>query len=236
MLRGDEVGVLFAAGLLDRPRRPGRTPLVATTVVSSQLLAKMAAAAGAEFRETLTGFKWLCRPALEDPTLDQLLAYEEALGYALGGLRDKDGLSAAVVMADLLCRWRAQGTGPLDVLDELACRHGAHVQDNISIRVDGSGWLDRITAIAESVADDPPDAVGGIAVARTDRPAGDVIRLFLANGDRVVVRPSGTEPKLKVYAEAVEPVRPAEDPPAARARARARLEVLHADLAPRLRA
>jgi len=235
MLSGDDVGALFAVGLLDRHPPAAGAPLLVTTVVSSQLLAEIAGAVGATFRETLTGFKWLCRPALEDPSLDQVLAYEEALGYAVGGLRDKDGLSAAVVMADLLSTWSAEGTAPRDVLDDLARRHGAHVQDNRSTRVSGPGWVERIAAIAASVTEAPPSALGGVDVGRTDRPAADVLRWFLDNGDRVVIRPSGTEPKLKVYAEAVEPVRADEPPDAARSRARARLELIHAELSPRLR-
>ena len=238
LLGGDDVGVLFAAGLLERAPAPARrahaietTPLLVTTVVSSQLLAKMAAHAGVAFRETLTGFKWLCRPALADPALEQLLAYEEALGYAIGHLRDKDGLSAAVVMADLMADWKQAGTSALEVLDGLARIHGAHVQHNVSIRVTGPGWLEEITALAASVADAPPTALAGVAVQRTDRPADDVIRLFLANGDRVVIRPSGTEPKLKIYAEAVEAVRGAEAPAAARQRAGERLELIHRELA-----
>lgn len=233
MLTGDELGALFAAGLME-DRTSGRTPLLVTTVVSSQLLAAIAADAGAVFHETLTGFKWLCRPGFAHPELDQVLAYEESIGYAVGGLCDKDGISAAVVMADLVHRWRSRGVSPQDVLDDLARRHGAHVTDNFSLRISGPGWSTRLAAAAASVVAEPPHELAGVAVARIDQPAEDVIRLFLANGDRVVIRPSGTEPKLKCYCEAVEPVADGEDPDAARTRARARTAVFRAELVARL--
>ena len=233
MLTGDELGALFAAGLMAH-RSSDRTPLLVTTVVSSQLLAAIAADAGAVFEETLTGFKWLCRPGFAHPELDQVLAYEESIGYAVGGLCDKDGISAAVVMADLVRRWRAHGVSPQDVLDDLARRHGAHVTNNFSIRVSGPGWSTRLAAAAASVVADPPTELAGVAVARLDQPADDVIRLFLANGDRVVIRPSGTEPKLKCYCEAVEPVAASETPDAARSRARSRTSSFHDELVARL--
>ncbi|MEI2650779.1 MAG: hypothetical protein V9G12_01130 [Microthrixaceae bacterium] len=205
-----------------------------TTVVSSQLLAAIAAHTGAEFHETLTGFKWLCRPGFAHPELDQVLAYEESIGYAVGGLCDKDGISAAVVMADLVRWWRAQGLTPQVVLDDLARRHGAHVTDNFSLRISGPGWSAWLAVAVASVVADPPTALAGIAVSRIDQPADDVIRLFLANGDRVVIRPSGTEPKLKCYCEAVEPVAPDEAPAAARDRARTRSAAFRSEVEARL--
>lgn len=242
MLTGDELGALFAVGLIEArsrriaadPSAPTKPPLLVTTVVSSQLLAAIAADADAHFDETLTGFKWLCRPGFAHPEYEQVLAYEESIGYAVGGLCDKDGISAAVVMADLVRGWRDAGRTPQDVLDDLARRHGAHVTDNFSIRVSGPGWATRLAAAAESVVDDPPDAIGGVAVTRMDRPAHDVIRLFLTNGDRVVIRPSGTEPKLKVYCEAVEPVADGETPDDARARARGRTATFRTEITARL--
>ncbi|MFN8052352.1 MAG: phospho-sugar mutase [Acidimicrobiales bacterium] len=238
MLSGDELGALLAAGLMaDRaanPRADGRRPLLVTTVVSSQLLARIAADTGADFHETLTGFKWLCRPAFADPSLDQVLAYEESIGYAVGGLCDKDGISAAVVTADMLARWNAAGIQPQQVLDDLARAHGAHVQGNFSIRVGGPGWAERLAATAADVVAAPPTAVAGSPVERMDQPADDVIRLFLANGDRVVIRPSGTEPKLKCYCEAVEPVADGEAPADARRRAAERLTTMHDELTARL--
>lgn len=229
MLTGDELGWLFAAGLIEfgDPTVPS---LLATTVVSSQLLSRIAEAHGIAFFETLTGFKWVSRPGIASPDLVQMLAYEEALGYALGGARDKDGISAAVVMADLLTMWKRQGTGPEDVLDRLAVAHGAHVQHNFSVRFDGDDWMQRLVQVAERVVEAPPRSLGGVAVQVVEQPAADVIRLSLANADRVVVRPSGTEPKMKCYCEAVEPVAPGESPDAARARAAARLADIVTDL------
>lgn len=223
LLTGDELGALFAAGLLERRGDgDGRTPLLVTTVVSSQFLAAMAASVGATFVETLTGFKWLCRPGMEHPELDQVLAYEESIGYSVGGLRDKDGISAATVLCDLVTAWKARGRSPQRVLDELAVAHGAHVTNNFSIRVGGVGWADRLTAGVAAFVATPPTHLSGVEVARLDRPAEDVIRLFLANGDRAVIRPSGTEPKLKCYIEAVEPAASLREVTAARAAARAR--------------
>jgi len=233
MLTGDELGAVFAVGLMGRRTSP-KPPLLVTTVVSSQLLAAIAADAGARFEETLTGFKWLCRPGFAHPELEQVLAYEESIGYAVGGLHDKDGISASVVMADLVHRWTQQGVSPQDVLDDLARRHGAHVTDNFSLRLSGPGWSARLAAAAASVVDDPPASLAGVAVVRMDQPADDVIRLFLANGDRVVIRPSGTEPKLKCYCEAVEPVADGEAPEAARVRARARTAQFRSELTERL--
>lgn len=234
MLSGDELGAVVAAGLLERRGGTGEGGLLVTTVVSSQLLARMAAASGAEFAETLTGFKWLCRPAFEHPELEQILAYEESIGYAVGGLCDKDGISAAVVVADLIASWTASGVTVQDVLDDLARAHGAHVQRNFSLRLSGPGWEARLAAIAAGVVAAPPASVAGVAVARLDQPAEDVIRLFLENGDRVVIRPSGTEPKLKVYCEAVEPVGADEPAADARSRAAARLTAMASDLTPLL--
>lgn len=237
MLTGDELGALMSVGLLERrdaAPSTGRGALLVTTVVSSQLLAAIAADAGAAFFETLTGFKWLCRPGFEHPELDQVLAYEESIGYAVGGLCDKDGISAAVVFCDLVQRWKADGRSPQSVLDDLARRHGAHVTDNFSIRVSGVGWAERLAGIAAAVVADPPTELAGVPVDRLDQPANDVIRLFLANGDRVVIRPSGTEPKLKCYCEAVEPVGAEESAEAARTRAQVRLTALRAELVERL--
>lgn len=235
VLSGDELGALLAWRLLATPTSPpaedggARPRLLATTVVSSRLVSRLAAAAGAEFRETLTGFKWLCRPALEHPEWEQVLIYEEALGYAIGAeARDKDGIVAALVAADLVAELSLQGRRVPDVLDELAETHGAHVARNGSVRLTGPGWQDRLAALVDDLVARPPETLGGLAVTGSDRPAHDVLRLWLEDDTRVVVRPSGTEPKLKYYCEAIEPVRG--DVAAARAAARARLDRVVADL------
>ncbi|MEZ5380274.1 MAG: phospho-sugar mutase [Microthrixaceae bacterium] len=205
-LTGNEVGALLAWWALQRSQgMPDR--LLVTTMVSSQLLEKMAATAGVHYAETLTGFKWLCRPAMAHPHWFQLLAYEEALGYAVGPTtRDKDGLLAALAFCDLCTRLMRQGADPLAVLDRLALTHGVHTTSQVSVRFDPGGWPQRSEALVERLEHDPPAALGGRRVEAVDRPTPELVRLFLVGGDRVSFRPSGTEPKFKAYLEVVEPV------------------------------
>lgn len=216
-LSGDQVGALLASHLLERSA--GGDRLITTTVVSSQLVPAMCDAAGVHHVETLTGFKWLCRPALAHPQLRQLMAYEEALGYAVGAdARDKDGITAALVVLDAVAAWRHEGRSAWDVLDELARRHGAHVTCNGAVQVSSD---DALRALQGTGPDAAPRQLGGRAVVRGDRPDHDVWRWWLDDGTRVVVRPSGTEPKVKYYLEAIEAVD--DDPTVARTAARARL-------------
>jgi phosphomannomutase len=190
MLTGDETGVLLGDHLL---RSGGYTdPLVATTVVSSSMLRAVAAAYGARYAETLTGFKWIVRGG---PGL--VYGYEEALGYCVDpdAVRDKDGIAAAVVACDLAASLKAAGATLPDRLDALAREHGVHATAGISVRMaptERDGAVERLRAA-------PP---AGWTV---DRPAPDVLVLRRA-GERLVVRPSGTEPKLKAYLEVVEAV------------------------------
>ena len=232
-LTGDDVGALLGEWLLAEvtsgPRR-----LVVCSVVSGSLLARIAEAHGAVFAQTLTGFKWLSRPAMEDPSLVQVLAYEEAIGYAVGAdVRDKDGLSAAVAVASMAAAARAEGATLADRLDDLHRRHGAHVTDNFSLRDESPYGAARRSALVGRLIAAPPARLGDAAVTAVDAPAADVLRIRLDGGSRVVVRPSGTEPKLKCYCEAVEPV-PDGDVAAARARARVRLAGIRAALTPLL--
>ena len=231
-LTGDEVGALLAEHLLGRPdplRRHDR--FVATTVVSSRLVQRVAAAHHARVVETLTGFKWLSRPGLEHPTWTQVLLYEEALGYAVGAdARDKDGITAALVAADLVALLAPDGRTLPDVLDDLARRHGAHVTRNGSLRVSGPGHEARLAGLVDRLLASPPTRLGGRPVVRTDRPAPDVLRLWDDLDTRVAVRPSGTEPKLKHYCEAVVEVPDGADPDEARAEAARRLDAVVADL------
>ncbi len=228
-LTGDETGALLGEWLLaEVTSGPGR--LTVTSVVSSSLLGRIAAAHGAEHRETLTGFKWLSRPAMEDPALTQVLAYEEAIGYAIGPeVRDKDGLSAAVAVAAMASWFATGGRALTDGLDDLHRRHGAHVTDNFSLRDEAPGGAGRRAALVARLSAAPPAAVGGLAVRAARSLAADVLRLDLEGGVRVVVRPSGTEPKLKCYCEAVEPVAGG-DLGGARARAGARLAAVRTGL------
>jgi phosphomannomutase len=229
MLRGDEVGVLLADHLL----RQGVQGTYATTIVSSSLLAKLAAAHGQPSAEVLTGFKWIGRvPGLA-------YGYEEALGYAVAPhiAADKDGISALVRVCELAAMLKAQGRTLLDRLDELAREHGLHATDQLSVRVSD---LSLIAGAMARLRRTPPTLLGGLAVERVDDlmlaaanlPATDGLRFHLAHGARVVVRPSGTEPKLKCYLEVV--VEVADSAQQARAAAAERLAAVRADLAPAL--
>lgn len=193
MLRGDETGVLLGSHVLSTVDKPD--PLVASTIVSSSLLSHVAAAHGARHVETLTGFKWLMRAG------DGLVfAYEEALGVSVDPdhVRDKDGISAAVVACDMAATLKASGRTLLDVLDDLATAHGVHLTDQVSLRFDDVSAMPRLVA---GLRADPPAELCGVPVTQ-DGPAPDILRLR-GEGLRVVVRPSGTEPKVKAYLEVV---------------------------------
>ncbi len=211
MLTGDELGALLGEHLLATGRYPD--PLVASTVVSSGLLAGIAAAHGARHAETLTGFKWIARAG---PGL--VYGYEEAIGYCVDpdAVRDKDGIAAAVLAADLAATRAAAGDSLLGALDELALRHGVHLTGAVSLRMGAP----QIAAALERVA-----RAGG----PVERPAPDVL-VRRGPGTRVAVRPSGTEPKLKAYLEVVEPVAGPRSLPAARERAADRLAELSAEV------
>ncbi|GAA5148189.1 phospho-sugar mutase [Nocardioides marinquilinus] len=211
MLRGDEVGALLAHQLLTS----GREGTYATSVVSSTLLSKMAAAAGQPYAETLTGFKWISRAE------GLAFGYEEALGYCVDPehVRDKDGVSALLLLCELAARLKAEGRTLLDVLDDLAAAHGLHATDQVSVRVSDLALIGQAMA---RLRDRPPSELGGLAVEGVDDlargsvettglPPTDGLRFRLADGARVVVRPSGTEPKLKCYLEVVVPVEQGRD-------------------------
>ena len=228
MLRGDEVGALLAHHLMSR----GRSGTWATSIVSSTLLGRMAAAAGQPYVETLTGFKWIGRvPGL-------VFGYEEALGYCCDPdhVKDKDGVSALLLLCELAAQTKAAGRTLVDVLDDLALQHGLHATDQVSVRV---ADLSLIAAAMERLRAAPPAELGGLAVERVDDlalgsadlPPTDGLRFHLADGARVVVRPSGTEPKLKCYLEVVVPVDAEAGVDAARISAAARLDALGADAA-----
>ena len=201
MLRGDETGVLLGSYILstvDRTLLPD--PLVATTIVSSSMLGEIANAEGARYAETLTGFKWLVRAGE-----GLVFAYEEALGLCVnpGFVRDKDGIAAATLAAGYTARLKAEGRTPLDVLDELARRHGVHLTDQVSLRVTDLAVRGQLMA---KVREAPPAELGGVEVTlEVLLPDADVLRLT-GEGLRVVIRPSGTEPKLKAYLQVVAPV------------------------------
>ncbi|SDD19774.1 phospho-sugar mutase [Actinokineospora iranica] len=222
MLSGDETGALLGEHILSTS--DSASPLVANTIVSSSLLASIAAAHNARHAATLTGFKWLVRAG------DNLVyAYEEALGHCVDPdfVRDKDGISAAVLACDLAATLRAQGRTLLDALDDLAVTHGLHLTRQVSLRVTDLG---RISALMASLRAAPPDELGGVAVTAEDLlPQADVLR-YTGEGVRVVIRPSGTEPKAKAYLEIVAPVPDAASLPTTRATASQRLDTLAAEV------
>jgi phosphomannomutase len=227
MLRGDEVGTLLGAALLAR----GAKGTYAASIVSSTLLGKLAAASGQPYAETLTGFKWISRvPGL-------VFGYEEALGYCVdpGHVRDKDGISALLLLCELAAALKAEGRTLPDLLDEIAQAHGLHATDQLSVRVTD---LSRIGAAMTRLRAEAPATLGGLAVegvddlalGSADLPPTDGLRYRLADGARVVVRPSGTEPKLKCYLEVVVPVDPEDGVDAARIAAVGRLDALRDDI------
>jgi phosphomannomutase len=234
MLRGDEVGALLGAHVVARSSAPtGETHdgVFASSVVSSRLLSRIAAAAGYAHEETLTGFKWISRvPGL-------VYGYEEALGYCVAPdlVRDKDGISAAVLIAELAAAAKADGKTIFDTLDELYLVHGLHASDQLSIRVADLGLLN---AMMNRLRVSPPESFGGSAVESfidlaegSDKlPPTDGLLYLTRDLSRVIIRPSGTEPKLKCYLEVIQSVGSAAELPAARAAARAALDRVLGDV------
>ncbi|MGK5448067.1 phospho-sugar mutase [Streptomyces radiopugnans] len=235
MLRGDEVGALLATHLVHKRARG----TFATTIVSSSLLSRIAEAAGVPYTETLTGFKWLAR-------VDGLrYAYEEALGYCVDpeGVLDKDGVTAALLVAELAAELKGSGRSLTELLDDIAVEYGLHATDQLSVRVED---LSVIADAMRRLRQAPPALLAGLTVLSAEdlsRGAGDLpptdgLRYRLAGdprqrvaGARIVVRPSGTEPKLKCYLEVVVPVADASELSAARATAERVLDALRTDLA-----
>ncbi len=209
VLRGDEIGWLLATLLL--PEMTGSNDTVATTIVSSTMLAAMAREAGVTFKMTLTGFKWLARAA-GDGVLR--FGYEEALGFAVDPLvADKDGMSAALALALLAVQLDEGGHTLLDRLDEVESQFGVHSIYQLSLRAEGSQGLVAIKNSVAQMRERPPTTLGGIEVSEFfDLLNGyeglgptDGVLLQLGTSGRVVVRPSGTEPKLKAYIEITSP-------------------------------
>jgi phosphomannomutase len=218
ILTGDETGILLADHLLAR----GARGTVATTIVSSSMLRAVAARYGVPYAETLTGFKWIARAAD-----DLVYGYEEALGYAVAPslVRDKDGISAGLLMAELAASLRARGSSLLERLDALAAEHGVYATAPLTVRVTDPRVI--ADAMARLRADAPASLLGRpVTLAE---PAPDVV-VLRGEGVRAVVRPSGTEPKLKAYLEAVVPVTGADGVPAARAEASDLLERLRGEI------
>jgi phosphomannomutase len=207
-LTGNEVGLLLGWQAARRaaaiPGDGGPNGTLACSIVSSPGLETVARAYDLDFEATLTGFKWISRAT------DLVFGFEEALGYLVNPetVRDKDGISAAVAFLSLAAELKAAGKTVADHLDEFVLRFGCFASTQISLRVTD---LSRIGEIMARLRAQPPASVGGIRVDRIEDlaegvgalPPSDVLRIVLDGGGRVMVRPSGTEPKLKVYIDAV---------------------------------
>ena len=239
VLRGDQIGWLLASAML--PTMSDPRDVVATTIVSSTLLREMARDAGVTFTMTLTGFKWLARAA-GDGVLR--LGYEEALGFAVDPeVADKDGLSAALAIARLADDLRRHDQTLIDRLDEIETRYGVHSIFQLSLRAEGPSGLGAITNALQSLREEPPTTLGGIAVSdHFDLVNGyeglgstDGVLLRLGEAGRVVVRPSGTEPKLKAYIEITSPPSDATSLAEQRRHGAALVEAVRADLESLLR-
>ena len=200
MLRGDELGVIFGETIA----RATTQGILANSIVSSSILSKIAAHYKLDFRETLTGFKWLAK-------IDGLtFGYEEALGYAVDAVtvNDKDGISAAIKLAQIATDLAAQSKTLLDLLDEVWARHGFHATEQISIRLSD---LSQVGVIMGNLRRNSPKEIAGRTVTSIDDlakpkdglPPTDGLRIWLDGGIRIIIRPSGTEAKMKCYIEAI---------------------------------
>jgi phosphomannomutase len=214
-LTGDQVGALLGSYLLGAvpPGPPAGSgwpspgdSLVVTTVVSSRLLSRIAAAAGATYAETLTGFKWIVRAGQAHPGRRFLFGYEEALGYLVGDtVRDKDGIGAALALLGLAGRCRSEGRSLMDVYDAIEAAHGVHLTEQVTVATTTP------MAVMARLRSSAPAALGGAPVTSAsdltggspELPSADVL-IYELDGARVVIRPSGTEPKIKAYLEVVE--------------------------------
>lgn len=201
MLRGDELGAILGESIA----RKTASGILANSIVSSSILKKIAAHYNLEFKETLTGFKWLAK--IKGLTF----GYEEALGYAVDAItvNDKDGISAAITLAQIANDLAEEGKTVLDLLDEVWARHGFHATEQISIRLND---LSKVGVILGGLRNNPPHEIAGRSVTSIDDlaapkdglPPTDGLRIWLDGGVRIIIRPSGTEAKMKCYIEAIE--------------------------------
>ena len=200
MLRGDELGVILGESIASRTSNG----ILANSIVSSSILSKIAKHYNLDFKETLTGFKYLAKI----PNLT--FGYEEALGYCVDAqtVNDKDGLSAAILLAQIAVDLKAQNKTVVDLLNEVWARHGFHGTEQISIRVNS---ISDVTKLMGGLRSNPPIEIAGRAVESiddlekptNDLPPTDGLRIWLAGGIRIIIRPSGTEAKMKCYVEVI---------------------------------
>jgi len=209
MLHGDEVGSLLGLAVANSPavQKDKANAVMANSIVSSRLLRRIAAKAGLTYSNTLTGFKWIAR------TPNLVFGYEEALGYCVdpANVKDKDGISAALVIAQLANKLKAEGRTIIDQFDDLAREHGLFLTDQVSLRF--TDLSDIPKTMAKLRANPPQELAGSPVVELADLSAGyqglpptDGILIRTQNDNRVIVRPSGTEPKVKCYLEVAHPV------------------------------
>jgi phosphomannomutase len=202
-LGGDEIGWLLADHILScgDDESDAANRLVVTTLVSSGLLTKMAEAHGVESCETFTGFKWIAHEIRRRPERRFVFGYEQALGYLVTARpRDKDGVTAAVLFAEIAAVAESQGITLQEWLDSIAERFGRHVLADRSVRMEPAAGAAAVDVLRAA----PPAELGGRAVVSVEEyPEANLLRLELEGGVRVQVRPSGTEPKVKLYGEAV---------------------------------
>ena len=199
-LGGDEIGWLLADHIL--ANTTGDDRLVITTLVSSSLLGDLAKSYGVHSTETYTGFKWIARTILDNPERHFVFGYEQALGYLVAPRPlDKDGISAAVMLIEVASVAAAEGTTLQARLDEIIARFGRHVTLDKSVRMDPVAAAAAVARLQAA----PPAEIGGAEVADVSSfPEADLLRFDLVGGVRVQIRPSGTEPKVKIYGEAVD--------------------------------
>ena len=252
-LTGNDVGILLADYLLGLDNDRGAR-FVLTSIVSTPMIAPIARMHSAHWEPVLTGYKWIGNRAIElerDKRMRFVFGFEEALGYTTGTLvRDKDGISSAVVAARLAAQLKAEGGTLHDRLEMLFRRVGLYVSSQVSIRLEGASGAQKREAIMAALRSAPPDKLGGIALTAAidlqtgavrgepsialSLPPSDALLWELEGGHRVCVRPSGTEPKVKVYFDVREPVSHDESLTSAQTRARATTEALTADMRARL--
>lgn len=200
MLRGDEVGVLIGRYLLDK--NGASNQVFANSLVSSSLLSKIAKSSGIKFTETLTGFKWISKVS------NLTFGYEEALGYCIDpkSVNDKDGISTALLLAQIAGELKSAGSSIPEYLNQIGQKHGFHITDQISIRVNDLKIIDQKL---KQFITNPPESLGELPLissedlSKSKELATPGVRCFYENGVRIIVRPSGTEPKLKCYIEVV---------------------------------